>query len=104
MTRLRASAATTACELKFTFDAIRVGLNSRPSPTLSFPCWIVGEGRRYPRLPSLRHHRPEQPREIHTQRVNRRGEKADTSIRSTIGSGPSSSSRAAAIFAAAGEV
>src|SRR6476661_10298192 len=46
------SEPTTGCELKFTFDAESAGLNSRPSPTLSFPCWKVGEGRRHPRLPN----------------------------------------------------
>src|SRR5437764_11863742 len=33
-------------ERKFTFGRVLRGVISSPSPTLSFPCWIVGEGRR----------------------------------------------------------
>ena len=46
------SARTTDCNIEFTFDGVLARLDSLPSPTLSFPCWIVGEGRRDPRLPN----------------------------------------------------
>src|SRR4051794_13588047 len=85
--------ATTACEPKFTFDESLAGLDTHRSPTLSFPCWMVGEGRRHPRLPILF---PDQP--------HRPGEKTDASMLATIASGSSSSSSAAASLAAAGEV
>jgi hypothetical protein len=81
-------------ERKFTFDGHFGRLNSRSSPTLSFPCWMVGEGRRDPRLPNS----------LHTELLKRTGEKTAASVRATIGSGASSRSKPAAIFAAAGHV